>query len=330
MRSGQSLLIVAACVLVLGGPAAAAGRAATRESPLEPLTLTQTVPAMPTGLTAVAISATKTRLQWTDNANDETGYEVTNGVESHVLAVNGTGYDWDGQAPGTSMCFRVRAVNAAGSSPWYPGVPPFSVCAMTLRRPAAPTWMGVTAGDETMFTLQWLDHADNEAAFQIVDDRGHRIGAPGRPGRGATGVSWPGHRPGDSRCFRIRAVNALSSAWTRWACAITPTSDRQVEPRFACPTGGACETQRAVANLAFPAVRALTRRGATLWAGRALARFLRHVYAGGVDKSLTCRRTTVSTFVCSASWHRGRWRYRGRIVVRRDGLVRMNVLQRGG
>jgi hypothetical protein len=305
-------------------------RAAVRPpgSPSEPFALTQSVPAMPTDLTATAISATKTRLHWTDNANDETGYEVSNGVESRALGANGTGYDWGGQAAGTPMCFKVRAVNAAGPSPWYPNVPPFSVCAMTFRPPAAPTWIGLTAGDETTFSLQWLDHADNEAGFQIADDRRHRIWAPGRPGRGATGVNWPGHRPGESRCFRLRAVNALASAWTGWACATTPTGNRSTEPRFACPTGGACETQRAMTNLAFPPMRALTRRRASLRARRALARFLGRMYADGAHKRLTCRRTTVSTVVCSASWHHGRRRYRGRIVVQRDGLVRTQILRR--
>jgi hypothetical protein len=123
-------------------------------------------------------------------------------------------------------------------------------------------------------------------------------------------------------------VNALASAWTGWACATTPTGNRSPEPRFACPTGGACETQRAVTNLAFPPVRALTRRRASLRARRALTRFLGHMYADGADKRLTCRRTTVSTFVCSASWHHRRRRYRGRIVVQRDGLVRTQILRR--
>jgi hypothetical protein len=53
---------------------------------------------------------------------------------------------------------------------------------MTFRPPAAPTWIGLTAGDETTFSLQWLDHADNEAGFHIADDRRHRISAPARPG----------------------------------------------------------------------------------------------------------------------------------------------------
>jgi hypothetical protein len=290
--------------------------------------LTRSVPAMPTDLTATPISATTTRLHWTDNANDETGYEISNGVEGRSLPANGTGYDWGGQSPGTAMCFRVRAVNAAGPSPWYPNVPPFVVCAVTLRPPAAPAWIGLTAADETTFSLQWLDRADNEWGFQISDDRGHRIEAPGRPGRGATGVNWPGHRPGESRCFRIRAVDALTSAWTPWACATTPTSDGRAEPTFACPTGGVCETQRAATNLAFPPVRALTRRRARLRAARALVRFLGRGYAAGLDKRMTCRRTTVSTFVCAASWRRGGRRYRGRIVVRRDGLVRTQVVRR--
>jgi hypothetical protein len=330
MRAGRSVHAVIACVLVLAVPADAASRDPVGAPRANSVALTQSVPAMPTDLTATAVSATKVRLRWTDNANDETGFEVSNGVETHSLAANGAGYDWGGLRPGTSMCFKLRAVNAAGPSPWYPDVPPFVVCATTFRAPAAPRWIGLTTPDKTTFGLRWLDRADNEAGFEIFDDRGRQIRAPARPGTGPTEVDWPGHTPDESRCFRIRAMNAVASAWTAWACARIPAADGSTAGRFACSTGASCETERAVANLAFAPVRALSRRRATVRAAHALERLLGGMDANGGNHRITCRRAVRSAFRCLARWRDGPWRYRTRIAVSADGLVRVVVMRRSG
>ena len=83
-------------------------------------------PAAPTNALATAISSSQIRITWTDNANNETDYQIFNGDGTRYLGkdVGGSGttgsYTWSGLAPGTYMCFRVRAYNEWGTSVWAP------------------------------------------------------------------------------------------------------------------------------------------------------------------------------------------------------------------
>ncbi len=81
------------------------------------------VPAAPSALAATAISSTQISLSWTDNATDETSYEVqrsTNGTTfaaiSGNLAPNTTSLSDGALSPSTIYYYRVRASNAAGAS----------------------------------------------------------------------------------------------------------------------------------------------------------------------------------------------------------------------
>ncbi|WP_432832046.1 protein kinase domain-containing protein [Dactylosporangium sp. CA-092794] len=93
-----------------------------------------TGPTPPTNLTATPAGPTAIRLQWTDNSANETGFTVINGSTSRTVGANTTAYTWDGLAPNTYMCFKVRAYNAAGVSPYYPAAQQDWVC---LTTPAA-------------------------------------------------------------------------------------------------------------------------------------------------------------------------------------------------
>jgi hypothetical protein len=79
-------------------------------------------PAAPTGLSATPVSTTEIRLDWTDNATDETGYKVEmrtlTGDYAEILSLpaNTATTVVSGLAPATGYAFRVRAVNAGGSS----------------------------------------------------------------------------------------------------------------------------------------------------------------------------------------------------------------------
>jgi len=81
-------------------------------------------PAAPTGLTATAVSINQIRLDWTDNATDETQFlierKIGNGAFSDfgAVAANVTTYDAVALNAGTQYTFRVRARNDVGSSPY--------------------------------------------------------------------------------------------------------------------------------------------------------------------------------------------------------------------
>jgi len=75
-------------------------------------------PPAPTGLAAVATLSFNSHLTWTDNSGGSAQYVVNNGsADSKDQPAGAISYDWGGQPPNTYMCFTVRAINAAGSSP---------------------------------------------------------------------------------------------------------------------------------------------------------------------------------------------------------------------
>lgn len=81
-----------------------------------------TVPASPSGLSATAASSSQIDLSWTDNANDESTYQVevsSDGVNFSVIAVlsaDSTSYSDTGLAASTTYFYQVNASNSAGDS----------------------------------------------------------------------------------------------------------------------------------------------------------------------------------------------------------------------
>jgi hypothetical protein len=90
-------------------------------------------PAAPSNLTVTAVDPHDIKLNWHDNSNDEAGFEINNGVVSKDAGANSTTYTWGGLAPGTYMCFRIRAYSNAGDSAWDPNVSPWYACATTPK-----------------------------------------------------------------------------------------------------------------------------------------------------------------------------------------------------
>jgi hypothetical protein len=72
-------------------------------------------PAIPTGLSATALSSSSVRLAWTDNSADETGFDLerslsgsSSWISAATLAANATGCDVAGLSPSTAYSFRLR------------------------------------------------------------------------------------------------------------------------------------------------------------------------------------------------------------------------------
>lgn len=86
---------------------------------------TSTPPTAPSGLSATNLNSGRARLNWSDNSNNETGFEIqretgsgrnwTNLVTINVGANTTTYTDTPGRA---KHRYRIRAVNAAGQSAW--------------------------------------------------------------------------------------------------------------------------------------------------------------------------------------------------------------------
>ncbi|MGI5239022.1 protein kinase domain-containing protein [Dactylosporangium sp. CA-139066] len=184
-------------------------------------------PAAPTTLTATPVGATTIRLQWTDNSANETGFSILNGAVSRNAAANATTYNWDGLAPDTYMCFKVRAFNAAGASAYYPTAQDAWTCATTLAGtgPTPPTNLSATPAGPTSIRLQWTDNSSDETGFTVINGSASRNTSPN-----ATSYTWDGLSPGTYMCFKVRAFNPSGvSAYAppsqdAWACTTTPAA----------------------------------------------------------------------------------------------------------
>jgi hypothetical protein len=94
--------------------------------------------ATPSNLAVTAVDPHDIRLNWQYNPGDQTGFEINNGVVSKYTGPDSRTYTWGGLAPGTYMCFKIRAYNSAGDSAWDPDASPWYVCTTTPKSATAP------------------------------------------------------------------------------------------------------------------------------------------------------------------------------------------------
>ncbi|MEV6595873.1 NlpC/P60 family protein [Actinoplanes sp. NPDC051346] len=176
-------------------------------------------PAAPGSPIATPVNATTIRVSWTDRSNNETGFEINNGVTTVRVAANATSYLWSGLTPGTYMCFRVRAVNAVGASPWTPGW----TCTTTPNNgPAAPSAVAVTTLG-TSVHVTWRDNSSNETGFKLTKRQGGTVTQAGVTGPDTTEVWLPGQPPRTQMCFAVASFHAGGqSPWTPEVCVTTP------------------------------------------------------------------------------------------------------------
>ena len=109
----------------------------------------------PTDMVATAITDVRIDLTWTDNATNESGYELevsTTGAAgayslAALLPIDATAYSAMGLAPGTEHCYRVRAVSAAGESAYST-----TGCASTLPSAVIIDQQVATSADDAFHT----------------------------------------------------------------------------------------------------------------------------------------------------------------------------------
>ena len=129
------------------------------------------LPLAPSGLLATAQSSSTILLNWTDNAINESGFEVyqsLNGVNYSSMGQMGadvTSAQVTGLQPATTYSYVVRAFNGAGYS-----ADSAVASAITLALPPPPTAPGnltVTPISTSELTLNWTDLSDTEDGFRI-------------------------------------------------------------------------------------------------------------------------------------------------------------------
>jgi V8-like Glu-specific endopeptidase len=128
-------------------------------------------PAAPTNLSANAVACDQIDLAWTDNADNETGFEIersTDGInfgQIDTVGANVTGYSDTTVAESTTYYYRVRAYNGAGNSA-YTNIANATTPACPVEPPAAPSNLKLK-GLPGRVQLSWTDNSNNEDGFRI-------------------------------------------------------------------------------------------------------------------------------------------------------------------
>jgi hypothetical protein len=171
------------------------------------------VPAAPTDLTAEAVSANTIELAWTDNADDETGFEVEMSTDGEsfawveTLPADTVAWANGDLAPETRYWFRVRAIGAEGDSAWS-NVADATTLSDTLV-PAAPTDLEATVDGTTAIRLTWTDNADDETGYVVErSEDGTTFTQMATAAADATTWTDTGARTLTTYFYRVAAVNA--------------------------------------------------------------------------------------------------------------------------
>ena len=197
-----------------------------------PATTAPTLPAAPTSLTALAVSPSQINLSWTDNSNNEDGFQIercqgascSSFVQIVTVGPNVTTYQNTGLTAGTSYSYRVRAINATGLSTYSNT----ATATTTATPPADPTLLTATAVSASQINLSWTDNADNEDGFQIERCTGascSNFAQIGTALANATTFQNTGLSASTTYSYRVRANNTGgTSGYSNTVPATTPVA----------------------------------------------------------------------------------------------------------
>ncbi|MGA2138961.1 MAG: fibronectin type III domain-containing protein [Verrucomicrobiia bacterium] len=173
-------------------------------------------PQAPSGLTATAVSTNQINLSWTDNSNNEDGFNIERAPDNSgvpgawtpiaAAGANVTTYSDTGAAANTKYWYRVRAYNTGGNSDYS------NQASATTQLLMAPSGRTATAVSTNQVNLTWTDNSSNEDGFEIerAPDNG---GSPGTwaqiatVGANVTIYSDTGLSINTKYWYRVRAYN---------------------------------------------------------------------------------------------------------------------------
>ena len=187
-----------------------------------------TIPRPPSSLTATATSSSQINLAWTDNASDETGFEVerstdgTNFAKIADVGANTATYSNTGLNASTRYWYRVRAKNSAGASS-YTNVADATTQAPPVTIPRPPSGLTATASSSSQINLAWTDNASDETGFEIESSTdGTNFAKIVDVGANTTSYSNTGLSASTRYWYRVWAKNSAgASSYTNVADATT-------------------------------------------------------------------------------------------------------------
>lgn len=131
-----------------------------------------TAPTAPSNLGATALSYNQIKLTWTDNSNNETGFEIYRSTSSsggfntvYTTTSNKITYTDADLSPSTTYYYKILAINTYGSSGFTS-----QRSATTSALPAAPPAPGnliATAQSSSQIKLTWNDNATTETGYTV-------------------------------------------------------------------------------------------------------------------------------------------------------------------
>ncbi|GLU51483.1 fibronectin type III domain-containing protein [Dyadobacter frigoris] len=174
-------------------------------------TTQQTAPAAPSALIARSLDPTfQIQLNWIDGSNNETGFEIerstdnVNFVKIATTAANISQYVNSGLAAETRYYYKVRAVNAVGSS----GYTNVADAITNPDPPTVPVNLTATAASENQINLNWADNSNNETGFELERSQdGTNFSKIADAAANTTSYSSSGLSPNTQYWYRIRAKN---------------------------------------------------------------------------------------------------------------------------
>ena len=191
-------------------------------------------PANPSAMTATQTAVLTASVSFTDNANNETAFQLERAVTGGAFAVlatlparAGTGnvtYVDNTVAASTSYTYRVKAMNGVMSSAYAT-----SNAVVIVPAPAAPTGLAVTAvggiiGRQDTATMTWTDNANNETGYVVQWANNVNLTGATTSNLAANSVTAVLNVPrATSLWFRVYAVNGtVASPYSNVVNIITP------------------------------------------------------------------------------------------------------------
>lgn len=192
-------------------------------------------PRPPSALTLSVVSASQINLSWTDNADNETGFEVerstdgTNFTKISDLSSNTTSFNSNGLTSATRYWYRVRALNSGGASA-YSNVADATTSQLA---PAAPARLTATSMSYQQVDLSWTDISANENTFHIERSTdGTSFTEIATVTANSTSYQDKTVLPVTRYFYRVKASNAIgSSPFSNVAEVTTPQAPLPDQPK---------------------------------------------------------------------------------------------------
>ena len=203
-----------------------------------PATTTGAAPNAPGGLSASAVSSSQINLSWTDNSNNETGFEINRATDSAFTQnavlignIQGSTYNNTGLSASTTYYYKVRAEGATQDSAYTP-----SVSATTNSSedsiPNAPTGLAATVVAATQVNLSWTDNSTNETGFEVkrATDSAFTQNVVWIGNIQGTTYTNTGLNPSTTYYYKVRAEGAAGKSAYSSAVNVTTSGSSSSDP----------------------------------------------------------------------------------------------------